>query len=52
MTGAGFAGCAVALVRSEAVDRMIREVESAYRERSGRLGELFACHPVAGARLV
>ena len=52
VTGAGFAGCAVALVRAEAVEGFTRDVQRNYRERSGRPGELFACHPVGGARLL
>jgi galactokinase len=51
MTGAGFGGCAVALVSAGGAPAFVREVEAAYREQSGLPGALFACRPAAGARL-
>jgi len=51
MTGAGFGGCAVALVRADSAPAFVRETEAAYREQSGLPGALFACRPAAGARL-
>ena len=35
MTGAGFGGCAVALVAVEAVDGLIQELSSAYHDQFG-----------------
>ena len=35
MTGAGFGGCTVSIVREEAVDRFIEEVGSGYTARTG-----------------
>lgn len=35
MTGAGFGGCTVSLVRDEAVERFVRDVGSAYRRQTG-----------------
>lgn len=53
LTGAGFGGCAVALVRTEAAESFVREVAAAYRERRPDLGRsaLFGCRPSAGARI-
>jgi galactokinase len=51
MTGAGFGGCAVALVKAGRADAFVSEVERAYREASSTHGTLFVCRPVAGARL-
>jgi galactokinase len=52
MTGAGFGGCAVALVRADGVQAFITEVHAAYRSRIDLPSAFFACRPSAGARLV
>ncbi|HXV65504.1 MAG TPA: galactokinase [Vicinamibacteria bacterium] len=52
MTGAGFGGCAVALVAVEGVESFVAEVGRAYAEDTGRGGVLFACRPSGGARVV
>ena len=52
MTGAGFGGCAVALVESAQAEEFTRAVEQAYRTRYDLPAALFACRPAAGARLV
>jgi galactokinase len=52
MTGAGFGGCGVALVRGVDAGAFVSEVEKAYREETVLPGRLYACRPVAGARLV
>ena len=53
LTGAGFGGCAVALVRTEAAESFVREVAAAYRGRRPDLDRsaLFGCRPSAGARI-
>jgi galactokinase len=51
MTGAGFGGCAVALVKAVDVDAFVTQVERAYAEAGTARGHLFTCRPVAGARL-
>ena len=51
MTGAGFGGCAVALVEAGALDAFAREVAARYRAEGGR-GEVLAVEPADGARLV
>ena len=52
MTGAGFGGCAVALVDRDAAERFARDVEDEYRARGDRLASCFACRPAEGAHLV
>jgi galactokinase len=51
MTGAGFAGCGVALVAASEVQEFTAKVETAYQGETGRTGLLYACRPVKGARL-
>jgi galactokinase len=52
MTGAGFGGCAVALVVAGRVEEFGRAVQSAYRAQVDLPSAFFACRPAAGARLV
>lgn len=43
MTGAGFGGCAIALVHKDAVDRFIEQVQQAYTQKIGYAASFFAC---------
>jgi galactokinase len=53
LTGAGFGGCAVALVRAEGATDFVASVGAAYRSRRPDLrSSFFACRPSAGARLL
>lgn len=52
LTGAGFGGCALALVRVSEAARFIAAVETAYQRASGRPGQCFVVRPAAGARLL
>ncbi len=52
MTGAGFGGCAVALVESASAAAFAAEAEAAYRHASGLPGAFLVSRPEAGARLV
>jgi galactokinase len=52
MTGAGFGGCAVALVRREAAAAFVSEAEAAYRAESGLPGVFLVSQPAAGARVL
>ena len=52
MTGAGFGGCAVALVEATAVDAFSAAVLPAYRAQVDLPAALYACRPAAGARLL
>lgn len=52
LTGAGFGGCAVALVAATGAADFLARVSAAYRERTGRGGGGFVCRPAAGAGLL
>jgi galactokinase len=52
MTGAGFGGCAVALVRQDGAEAFVRAVEGAYRARGPGGEPFFMTRPGEGARLV
>ena len=49
MTGAGFGGCAVALVDSEKAPAFCTKVEALYRSRSGHEPQLYVSAATAGA---
>ena len=50
LTGAGFGGCAVALVERDAAEALARDVERRYR--GGMLASCFDCRPAECAHLV
>lgn len=52
LTGAGFGGCTVSLVRLDRVDRFRERVAEAYRRDCGKDAELYVTRPAAGAGLV
>ncbi len=52
MTGAGFGGCAVALVDASAVEAFAAAVLPAYKARIDLPAALYPCRPEAGARLL
>lgn len=52
MTGAGFGGCAVALVRADAVGPFCETVLATYTGRIDLPAALYPCRPMAGARLL
>jgi len=51
LTGAGFAGCTVNLVRWDRVDQFIRQLGADYHARTGIQASIFATRPVDGAHL-
>jgi len=52
ITGAGFGGSTVSMVRAEAVDEFQQHVRSRYRERVGRETTVFVCRATEGVGLV
>ena len=52
MTGGGFGGCAVSLVKTEAVRRITRTLDAAYEKRTGKHATIFSSRPAAGARVL
>ena len=52
MTGAGFGGCAIALVREGDVAPFLANVARDYEQTTGLTPDLFVCRPSAGAGLV
>ena len=49
MTGAGFGGCAVALVRAAAADDFARGVSADYQAATGRAPNIYVCRATNGA---
>ena len=52
MTGGGFAGCAVALVLAEEVERFSTQVAACYQENTGLSPEVYVCTASDGAGVV
>jgi galactokinase len=52
LTGAGFGGCAIALVSADAVDDFSEQVHRRYREKTDLQSAVFAVRAEAGARLL
>ena len=52
LTGGGFGGCTVTLVRTEAVERVGRRIGEEYKAKVGKDATIFATRPAAGARVV
>lgn len=52
MTGAGFGGCAVALVDAEQVDALVEETARAYREQTQNDPSVYICRATDGAELL
>jgi len=49
MTGAGFGGCAVALVQADAADDFSRFTAAEYTRRIGKVPSVYVCKPTDGA---
>jgi galactokinase len=49
LTGAGWAGCTVNLVRSELAGEFARVVRSSYTEKTDTIPEIYICHAADGA---
>jgi galactokinase len=50
LTGGGFGGCTVTLVRADSVQTLLERIESVYPKRTGRDPTCFVSQPGAGAR--
>ena len=50
MTGAGFGGCTVSIVRDDAVEKFVNEVGKNYRERTGLIPEFYVAQISDGVR--
>lgn len=51
MTGAGFGGCAVAIVEAEAIDDFVRRVAADYSYLTGHTPALYVCEATHGAEV-
>jgi galactokinase len=52
MTGAGFGGCTVSLVRTDAVQKITRKMDEAYERKTGLQAAIFSTRPAGGAMIV
>ena len=52
MTGAGFGGCIVCLVQSDAVQTLTEAVDLQYTAKTQYEAEVYACSPVNGVERV
>jgi galactokinase len=52
MTGGGFGGCTITLVRRAQQEEIARRLSEKYAQRTGRQATIFATEPVAGAHLL
>ena len=50
MTGGGFGGCTVNLVRADAADSFKEHISRAYREVTGIIPEIYVCEPAQGGQ--
>ena len=52
MTGGGFGGCTVALVKAEAVEAISKKIATDYKKKTGIDATIFSSRPAAGATIV
>ncbi len=52
MTGAGFGGCAVALLAADRADAFVRQVETGYQRATGLEPKVYVCRATNGAEVV
>ena len=52
MTGAGFGGCAVSLVQTDAVKHVMRLIEEGYERKTRNQVTIFSSRPAAGSRVL
>jgi galactokinase len=52
MTGGGFGGCCVALVKADAADAIAKKIAADYKAKTGIEASIFASRPAAGATII
>ena len=52
MTGGGFGGCCVALVKAEAVDAITKQIAADYQAKTGIEAIIFSSRPASGATII
>ena len=52
MTGGGFGGCCVALVKTDCVDAITKKIAAEYKTKTGIDAAIFASRPAAGATII
>jgi galactokinase len=52
MTGGGFGGCCVALVRAVEIKSIAQQIEAAYKTKTGLTASVFSSRPAAGATIL
>jgi galactokinase len=52
MTGGGFGGCAVALVKADAVDTITDKIKADYKAKTGIEASIFSSRPASGATII
>jgi galactokinase len=52
MTGAGFGGCAVALVEEHAAENFVKTVADDYEKATRLKPHLYVSHPANGAEII
>ena len=52
MTGGGFGGCCVALVKADAVDAITKKISADYKMKTGIDAAIFSSRPAAGATIL
>jgi galactokinase len=52
MTGAGFGGCTMALIRAKAAEDFAQHTTAAYQKRTGLTPAVYVCQATNGAEVV
>ena len=52
MTGGGFGGCCVALVKTDAIDSITKKIAADYKTKTGIEATIFSSRPAAGATIL
>ncbi len=52
MTGGGFGGCCVVLIKTEAVEAITKKIAADYKKQTGIEATIFASRPAAGATII